>query len=137
MGWDFGHMKVYSCEWQGLVLLALALCRGGCNPLSSWHVVRFYLYFNLKTKHFMDSPAMKHSYGATLCTPGCGHLLLNMYIVIVIVYAEDFYGTGLGLILNFYFSQIYITIFFNRVLVIAPVLPFGHPLYVAQLEAPN
>lgn len=71
---------------------------------------------------------MKHSYGAALCTPGCGHLFLNMYIVIVTVHAEDFYGTGLGLILNFYFSQIYMTIFFNKVLVIAHVLPFGHPL---------
>lgn len=62
-------------------------------------------------------------------------LFLNMYIVIGIVHAEDFYGTGLGL--NFYFSQIYMTIFFNRILVIAHVLPFDHPLYVAQLEAPD
>lgn len=54
-----------------------------------------------------------------------------MYIVIFIVHAEDFYGTGLGLILNFYFSHIYMIIFFNRVLVIAHVLPFGHPSYVA------
>lgn len=71
----------------------------------------------------MDSPATKHSYGAALCAPGCGHLFLNMYIVIVIVHAEDFYGTGLGMILNFYFSQIYMTIFFNSVLAIAHVLP--------------
>lgn len=28
-------------------------------------------------------------------------------------------------------------IFFNRVLVIARVLPLGHPLYVAQLELPD
>jgi len=33
LGWEFGHMKVYSCNWQGLILLALALRTEGCDPL--------------------------------------------------------------------------------------------------------
>lgn len=60
-----------------------------------------------------------------------------MYIGTVIVHAEDFYGTGLGVIFEFLFFSDLQAIFFNRVLVIARVLPLGHPLYVAQLELPD
>lgn len=55
----------------------------------------------------MDSPATKHSWGAALCTPGCGHLFLNMYIVIVIVHAERgflWYGAGFNLEFLFFLN---------------------------------
>lgn len=77
----------------------------------------------------MDSPATKHSYSTALCTPGCGHLFLNMYIIHCTCRGFLWYGAGVNL--EFLFSQIYMIIFFNRVLVIAQVLPYGHLLYVA------